>query len=77
MKRASVINLAILVGTFATGGLAQELDDFVLSGDAATRALTRTEININTAERIAKSCVAYAEQHDIVVSVSILSSMCE
>ncbi len=73
MKRALVINLAILVVAFATGGSTQELDDFVLSGNAATRALTRTEINIDTAERIAKACIAYAEQRDIVVSVSILS----
>ena len=73
MKRALLTYLVILVGAITTDGSAEELGDFVLSGDAATRALTRTEINIDTAERIAKACVAYADEHDIVVSVSILS----
>ena len=73
MRRVSVISFTILAGAFATNGFSQEIDDFVLSGDAAVRAMTRTEINIDTAERIANACIAYAERNDIVVSVSILS----
>ena len=39
------------------GATAQGLEDFVLSGDAARRALTRIEISADTAERITESCV--------------------
>ena len=73
MIRVIVVSSALLIASFSTGGFAQEIDAFVLSGDAANRAMTRTEINIDTAERIAKACVAYAAEHEIEVSISILS----
>lgn len=73
MKQALVLNLTVLTCAWATGAFTQELDEFVLSGAAAERALTRTEINIDTAEKIAKACIGYAEERDMTVSVSVLS----
>ncbi len=52
---------------------AQDIDDFVITGDAARRALTRTEISVAAAERIAKACIAYAAENGFAVSVSIVS----
>lgn len=51
---------------------AQSIDDFTLSGDDAIEARSTTEINVATAERIAKECVAWASEQGRRVSVVIL-----
>lgn len=55
------------------GATAQGLEDFVLSGDAARRALTRIEISADTAERITESCVDFANENNVSVSIFILT----
>ncbi len=70
--RSGVLVLAITVLTSANLP-AQGIEEFVISGDAARRALTRTEISVATAERIAKACAAYAEENGFAVSISIVS----
>ena len=49
------------------------LDKVTLSGDAAKRALTTTEINAETAERIVNACVEYAKAHNSGATVFVLS----
>lgn len=49
------------------------LDKVTLSGDAAKRALTTTEINADTAERIVNACVEYARAHNSGATVFVLS----
>ena len=51
---------------------AQSIEDFTLSGDAARAALTRYEISVYTAERVAKACVEWATERNARVSIVIL-----
>jgi len=52
---------------------AQNIDKFVVSGDAAKKTLTKNEISGDTAEKIAQVCLDYAKQHNVAVSIFILS----
>lgn len=75
------INTALLVllnsAAFVLGGgtaSAQgDLEKFVVTGDAAKKALTREEISADTAERITKACLDFAAQNKIAVSVFVLA----
>jgi uncharacterized protein GlcG (DUF336 family) len=49
------------------------VDSFVVRGEAAKRALTKAEISGETAEKLAKVCEAYAVEHNISVSIFIIS----
>jgi len=51
---------------------AQNIDKFVVSGEAAKKVMTR-EISADTAEKITQACVNYAKERNIAVSVFILS----
>jgi uncharacterized protein GlcG (DUF336 family) len=65
--------------TVAAGALAAQvttpvsLDTVTLSGVAAKRALTRTEINADTAERLVKACLDYAKARNAGASVFVVS----
>ncbi len=52
---------------------AQNLEKFVISTEAAKKTLNRYEINADTAEKIAQECVNFAKQHNLAISVFILS----
>lgn len=52
---------------------APNLDKFVITGDAAKRAKTRTEISGDTAEKLAKACEAYAKEKHVSVAIFIVS----
>jgi glc operon protein GlcG len=75
MKYFSLISLSFFI--FFSGSMfAQEaasLEDVVVSGDAAIRISTRTEISASAAEQIAKTCIARAEEEGVTVSIFILS----
>jgi glc operon protein GlcG len=75
MKYFSLISLSFVI--FLSGSMfAQEaasLEDVVVSGDAAIRISTRTEISASVAEQIAKTCIARAEEEGVTVSIFILS----
>jgi glc operon protein GlcG len=75
MKYFSLISLSFVI--FFSGSMfAQEaasLEDVVVSGDAAIRISTRTEISASVAEQIAKTCIARAEEEGVTVSIFILS----
>lgn len=77
MKLSIFIALSYLfLGLTGQGVLAQEavaIEDVVVSGDAAVRIRTKTEISASTAERIAKTCIARAEEEGVTVSIFILS----
>ena len=63
-----------VVFTLVTGGAAaQNIDKFVVSGDAAKKALTKTEISGDTAAKIAQVCLDFAKQHNIAVSIFVVS----
>lgn len=58
---------------WAQGSTPATLAKVTLSGDAAKRALTKTEINADTAEQIVKACIDYAKAQNRANSVVVLS----
>jgi uncharacterized protein GlcG (DUF336 family) len=73
---AGVIVLAAALGIASRDGLAQSrvsLDSVTLASAAAKRAVTKTEINEGTAEKLVNACLDYARAHDGGASVVILS----
>jgi len=79
MRRHTNTALLVLLGSaaFALGaGTASAQDNlakFVVTGDAAKKAMTREEISADTAEKITKACLDFAAQNKIAVSVFILA----
>jgi glc operon protein GlcG len=79
MRRQTSAALLVLLGSagFALGaGTASAQDNlakFVVTGDAAKKAMTREEISADTAEKITKACLDFAAQNKIAVSVFILA----
>ena len=70
---------AVAIVTAAGGSLAAQdttpvsLDKVTLSGMAAKRALTKTEINADTAERLVTACLDYAKARNAGASVFVVS----
>jgi len=74
MKNVSLKHLLAAISAVTFSELpAQSIEDFTISGEAARRALTSYEISVETAERVAKACVEWATEQDVLVSVVILS----
>jgi glc operon protein GlcG len=79
MRQQTRTALAALLGvaafSFGTGIASAQstVDKFVVTGDAAKKAMTREEISADTAEKITKVCLDFAAQNKIAVSVFILS----
>ena len=68
--------LAAMTFTLGVGNVAaqtQNIDKFVITGEAAKRALTKTEISGDTAAKIVQVCLDFAKEHNIAVSVFVLS----
>jgi uncharacterized protein GlcG (DUF336 family) len=57
----------------AQDGAAATLDKVTLSGDAANRAFTRTEINLETAERIVNACRDFAKARNGSASIFVIA----
>ena len=73
-KTLFAATLAVLAGAaFAPYAGAQNIDKFVVSGDDAKKAKSRSEISADTAEKITQACVNFAKEKKIAVSVFILS----
>src|SRR5579863_4808353 len=73
-KTLFAATLAVLAGAaFAPYAGAQNIDKFVVSGDDAKKAKSRSEISADTAEKITQACVDYAKEKKIAVTVFILS----
>jgi glc operon protein GlcG len=73
-KTLFAATLAVLAGAAcAPYAGAQNIDKFVVSGDDAKKAKSRSEISADTAEKITQACVNFAKEKKIAVSVFILS----
>jgi glc operon protein GlcG len=68
-----VASITAACAFLAAGAAAQSADKFVVTGDAAKKAMSRGEINGETAEKIAQYCQDFATKHNIAVSIFILS----
>jgi len=66
-----LITVAILFASARAS--AQGTDKFVITGEAAKKALSKSEISGATAAKIAHVCEDFATQHNIAVSIFILS----
>jgi len=73
LASAAGLTLAAAHAAAQSAAVPASLDNVTLSGDAARRALTTTEINAETAERIVNACVEYAKAHNSGATVFILS----
>ncbi len=71
MRQMTILAAALVV--LAGAASAQNIDKFVVSGNAAKKAKTKSEISADTAEKITQACVAFAKEHNVAVSVFILS----
>ena len=65
--------LALLARPASAQNPAQNIDKFVITGEAAKKAMSRSEISGDTAAKIAQVCLDYAKQHNVAVSIFILS----
>jgi uncharacterized protein GlcG (DUF336 family) len=84
--KSSAARLACALGTLAFGAIAGRdvsfaqtaapvtLQSVTLSGAAAKRALTKADINLDTAEKIVAACIDYAKARNSGASVVVLSS---
>lgn len=76
--KAGFLGTAALLSTAAALSLcpsasAQSIDKFVISDTAAKKTLDKYQINADTAEKIADACIDFAKQHDMAVTVFVLS----
>lgn len=60
-------------GAWAQGATPVSLDKVTLSGDAAKRALTKTQINAATARAIVDACVEFGKANNASYSVFVLA----
>jgi uncharacterized protein GlcG (DUF336 family) len=74
-KLINMCNITVALGlAFGAGVLqAQEIDDFVISSEAAVKAKTRDEISLDTARKIADHCLLAAAERGFGTSIFILS----
>jgi uncharacterized protein GlcG (DUF336 family) len=74
-KLINMCNITVALGlAFGAGALqAQEIDDFVISSEAAVKAKTRDEISLDTARKIADHCLLAAAERGFGTSIFILS----
>jgi uncharacterized protein GlcG (DUF336 family) len=74
----AIVGLAAAFWSVSTEIRAQDtvpatLDKVTLSSDAAKRAFTRTEINVETAERIVNACRDFAKERNGTASIFVIS----
>jgi len=73
------VAIAIMLAAAACGVLSgkaaaqSNIERFVVTGEAAERIFTKTEISSDTAARIVQTCIAYAKGINQVIAVVILS----
>ncbi len=63
------VGMALSAGTLA----AQDIEEFVISGEAARNAKTRDEVSLDTARRIADHCLHQATERNQGTSIFVLN----
>jgi uncharacterized protein GlcG (DUF336 family) len=77
MKILAGILAAVAVTATAGATWAADIEKFVVRGEATKRTLEQNNINIATAEAIAKACVEEATKEGVKVSIAILDQFGE
>ena len=65
----AAVGMALSAGTLA----AQDIEEFVISGEAAKNAKTRDEVSLDTARRIADHCFQQATERNLGTSIFVLN----
>ena len=65
----AAVGMALSAGTLA----AQDIKEFVISGEAAKNAKTRDEVSLDTARRIADHCFQQATERNLGTSIFVLN----
>lgn len=73
MNQRAWLSVVAACGLMVGGASAQKLEKVVVTGDAAKKVLTKTEISGDAAEKIVQACVDFAKQHNVAVSVFVVS----
>jgi glc operon protein GlcG len=71
-----IVSMAVAALLFAAAGASAQdskFDEFTLSKEAAKHALTRAEVNLDTAQKIVNACVDFAKEHDMTASVFVVN----
>lgn len=80
MRISKYVSLALLSGAalaFSAGTGSAQIDQFVVSGDAASRIQEKNSISLDTARRIAEHCEADARARGAAASIAILNQFGE
>ena len=75
--RTGLIAAATATAVFAGGAFAASLDSLVIHGDAAKKIHEKYAISSDTAKKMAAACIAFAKQHNVAVSISIMDPIGE
>src|SRR5262245_13248232 len=68
---------AAVTAIACAAALAAEGDQFLIKGDATKGMLEQNMLNITTAEKIAKACIAEADKEGVKVSIAIMDQFGE
>jgi uncharacterized protein GlcG (DUF336 family) len=68
----SILFAASMCWLISSAALAEGIRELVITPEAAEKTLNLNEISVATAEKVAKACVAYAEERDLSLAVFIL-----
>jgi uncharacterized protein GlcG (DUF336 family) len=72
-----LIAAATATAVFAGGAFGASLDSLVIHGDAAKKIHEKYAISIDAAKKMAAACIAFAKQHNVAVSISIMDPIGE
>ncbi len=73
LKRWHLVLVAVGMALSAGSVAAQDIEEFVISGEAAKNAKTRDEISLDTARRIADQCFQQATERNLATSIFVLN----
>lgn len=80
MRTPKLNTLVLLAGTalaLVAGPAVAQLEQFVVTGDAALRTMEKNEISLDTARRIAEHCEAAVREKGEAASIAILNQFSE
>ena len=80
MQTANFISLAWIAGTalaLSAGFASAQIEQFVVTGDAALRTKEKNEISLDTARRIAEHCEAAVREKGEAAAISVLNQFGE
>ncbi len=73
LKRWHLVLVAVGMALSAGSVAAQDIEEFVISGEAAKNAKTRDEISLDTARRIADNCFQQVTERNLATSIFVLN----